>query len=299
MALYNSTNLFIINLFTMLVPRWLHAPFALFWGGLFYLLLPKKRRSIRSNLQTVTGKRQVEKLVIRTFYMFARNWSDVLLMVRLRGKRLQALIGHRSSGQPLEDALAAGTGAILVSPHFGNWELGGLAMADLGYKLHVLTFREPDEQVNQQREEMRRERGIGVIYVDRHDTSPLAMIEAVNALRRNEIVCLIGDRDGSSNTVTVPFFGRATAFPAGAAYLSLATGAPVIPVFVPLCADGTYATIMEEPIFFSPSHGKNKAAIEAGMERLAAVFEGSIRRHPDQWYNFFDFWGSETERNIY
>ncbi len=299
MALYNSTNLFFIKLFTLLVPRWLHAPFAAFWGGLFYLLLPEKRRGVRANLRIVSGQQLVEKLVIRTYYLFSRNWCDVLLMGRLRGSRLQALIGHRSSGKPLEDALANGIGAILISPHFGNWELGGLAMADLGYTLHVLTFREPDEQVNQQREEMRRERGIGVIYVDRDDTSPLAMIEAVNALRRNEIVCLIGDRDGSSNTVTVPFFGRSTAFPAGAAYLSLATGAPVIPVFVPLCADGTYATIMEEPIFFSASHGRNKAVIEAGMGRLTAVFETYIRRYPDQWYNFFDFWGSETERNIY
>lgn len=293
MALYSSTNLFFIKLFTVLVPRWLHPPFALFWGGLFYLLLPEKRRGVRANLRVVNGRQQVEKLVIRTFYLFARNWCDVLLMGRLQGDRLQALIGHRSSGKPLEDALAAGSGAILISPHFGNWELGGLAMADLGYTLHVLTFREPDEQVNQQREEMRRERGIGVIYVDRDDTSPLAMIEAVNALRRNEIVCLIGDRDGSSNIVTVPFFGRPTAFPAGAAYLSLATGAPVIPVFVPLCADGTYATTMEEPIFFSASHGRNKAVIEAGMGRLAAVFETYIRRYPDQWYNFFDFWKSD------
>ncbi len=57
---------------------------------------------------------------------------------------------------------------------------------------------------------MRTERGIGVIYVDRHDTSPLAVIEAVNALRRNEIICLIGDRDGSSNTVQLDFFGQPT-----------------------------------------------------------------------------------------
>lgn len=295
MALYNSTNLFFINLFTRLVPRWLHAPFAAFWGGLFYLLLPEKRWGVRANLRVVTGRQQVEMLVMRAFYTFARNWCDVLLMGRLRGSRLQALIGKRSSGKPLEDALIQGNGALLISPHFGNWELGGLAMADLGYKLNVLTFREPDEKVNQQREQIRMERGIGVIYVDRHDTSPLAMIEAVNALRRNEIICLIGDRDGSSNTVSVSFFNRLTPFPAGAAYLSLATGAPVIPVFVPLSGDGTYATIMEESIFFTASHGRNNAVIQAGMEQLAAVFESYIRQYPDQWYNFFDFWGTNNK----
>ena len=295
MALYSSLNLFFINLFTRLIPRWLHAPFALFWGGLFYLLLPEKRRGIRANLQVVTGQQQVERLVFSTFYKYARNWCDVILMIRLKGARLQALIGRRSSGQALEEALAQGTGAILISPHFGNWELGGLGLADLGKTLNVMTFREPDEQVNQQREQVRTERGIGVIYVDRNDTSPLAVIEAVNALRRNETICLLGDRDGSSNTVTVPFFGRPTALPAGAAHLALATGAPVIPVFVVLEKNGHYATLMEEAIFFRASPGHNQEAVREGMTCLAAVFERYIRQYPDQWYNFFDFWNSHEK----
>lgn len=296
MALYSNLNLFFIHLFTRLVPRWLHAPFALFWGGLFYLLLADNRRGIRANLRVVTGQQNVETLVLSTFYKFSRNWCDVMLMIRLRGSRLQALIGQRSSGQPLEDALTKGSGAILISPHFGNWELGGLGLADLGCKLNVMTFREPDEKVNQQREQVRAERGIGVIYVDRHDTSPLAVIEAVNALRRNEIICLIGDRDGSSNTVQLDFFGQPTDIPVGAAYLAMATGAPVLPVFVPLMPDGRYATLMDEPIFFQSSHGHHRQSIRSGMERLVSVFERYIRQYPDQWYNFFEFWADTSRK---
>ena len=78
------------------------------------------------------------------------------------------------------------------------------------------------------------ERGIRFIYVDRDDTSPLAIIEAVNALRRNEVLALLGDRDGSSHTATWSFSAGRPDIPLGAAYLALASGAPVIPVFVPL-----------------------------------------------------------------
>lgn len=296
MALYSSLNLFFINLFTRLVPRWLHAPFAMFWGVLFYLLTPKQRLGMRSNLRVVTGRQQVEWLLISSYYKYARNWCDVMLMIQLHGDRLQALIGHRSSGKPLEEALAKGCGAILISPHFGNWELGGLGLADLGYKLNVMTFPEPDEKVNQQREQVRTERGIGVIYVDRHDTSPLAVIEAVNALRRNEIICLIGDRDGSSNTLQLDFFGQPTDFPVGAAYLAMATGAPILPVFVPLMPDGRYGTLMEESIFIQGIHGQHAQAIRVGMEQLAAVFERYIRQYPDQWYNYFDFWADTSRK---
>lgn len=289
MTLYSSINLFLINLFTMAVPRRLFPPVTLFWGGLFYLLLGEKRRAVRANLRVVTGRRDVERLVLSTFWKYSRNWCDVMLMMRLRGRRLQALIGRRSDIRTLDETLAKGNGAILVSPHLGNWELGGLGLADLGYKVNVLTFREPDEKVNELREKVRRERGIGFIYVERDDSSPLAIIEAVNALRRNEVLALLGDRDGSSNTIAMEFFGRQTQVPVGAAYLSLASGAPVIPVFVPL-ENGRYSTLMDDAISFQGGHGRHGEAIRQGVQRLVAAFERSIRRYPDQWYNFFDFW---------
>ncbi len=295
MALYSNLNLQLISLFTRLVPRFCVPPFAFAAALCAYLLLGEQRRGQRANLRVVTGRHRVEWLLVRSLYKFSRNWCDLMLMIRLQGERLQRLIGRRSNPKPLEDALAAGTGAILISPHLGTWELGGLGLADLGYRINVLTFREPDEQVNEARRRVREERGIGVIYVDRDDTSPLAIIEAVNALRRNEILCLIGDRDGSSNTVQVPFFGRSTAMPAGAAYLSLATGAPVIPVFVVLEPGGRYATLMEEPVFFRGGHGHHAEAIQVGMTQLAAVFERYIRQYPDQWYNFFHFWSPEDD----
>ena len=294
MTFYSSPNLLLIKLFTILVPRWLFPPFTFFWGGLFYLLLSGTRRSVRSNLRVVTGRTDVERLVFSTFSNFSRNWCDVMLMMRLKGEKLQAMIGRRSSSLPLDQALAAGSGAILVSPHLGNWELGGLGLADLGYTINVLTFREPDEKVNDLREAVRGDRGIRFIYVDRHDTSPLAIIEAVNALRRNEVLALLGERDGSCHTIRMDFFGIPADIPAGAAYLALASGAPVIPVYVPL-ENGRYSTLMDEAIYFKGGRGQNSAAIRSGMERLLAVFERAIRQYPDQWYNFYDFFARAQE----
>jgi len=291
---YSSLNLFFINLFTILVPRWMFPPFTLFFGGLFYLLLTDTRRSVRSNLQVVTGRDNVEGLVFSTFCRFSDNWCDVMLLMRLKGDKLQAMIGRRSSSLMLDQALAAGSGAIMVSVHLGNWELGGLGLADLGYAINVLTFREPDDKVNALRETLRQERGIRYIYVDRDDSSPLAIIEAVNALRRNEVLAMLADRDGSSHTMQINFFGRPTNIPVGVAYLAMASGAPVIPVFVLKEKDG-YATIMEEPIYFRSAHGEHGSAIRSGMERLLAVFERYIGAYPDQWFNLYDFFGRVHE----
>jgi len=293
--LYSNLNLFLIRLFTLVVPRYLHPPFACITGGIFYLFLAEQRRGVRSNIRIITGRRKVEKLVFSTFYKFARNWVDIMLMMRLHGAGLDRLIGRRVGGCHLEEAMARGNGAILISPHLGNWELGGLGLAEMGYPINVLTFREPDEKFNELREKVRSERGITFIYVDRNDTSPLAVIEAVNALRRNEILALLGDRDGSSHTRVLTFFGRPAAIPLGAAYLSVASGAPVLPVFVPL-EGKRYATIMEEPIYVSGGHASHHDAVLDGMKCIVRVFEKYIRAYPDQWYNFFDYWGESVAR---
>lgn len=289
MAIYNNANLFLIKLMTMVVPRWIFPPLAFTTAVAVYCLTGMQRRATRSNLRVVTGRRWVEPLVISSYFKFARSWCDIMLMMRLSGPSLQALVGRRSEAKPMDDALAAGTGAILVSPHLGNWELGGLGLADLGYPVNIVTFREPDERFNRERERMRTERGIRYIYVDRDDASPFAIIEAVNALKRNEVLAILGDRDGSSHTIRMNFFGRPTNIPVGVAYLALASGAPVIPVFV-VMEKGRYATIMEEPIIFQGGHGEHDGAIRAGMEKLLAVFERYIRSYPDQWYNYYQFW---------
>ncbi|UTG92954.1 lysophospholipid acyltransferase family protein [Geobacter sulfurreducens] len=297
MPLHNRINLFLINLFTLLVPRTVHAPFAFLTGLILYLAIPGPRRGVRANLRAMTGRRNVERLVLSTYYKCSRNWTDIMLMMRRRGERLFALIGRQEGHGILDRVLAEGNGAIIVSPHLGNWELGGLGLAERGYRLNVMTFREPDERVNDLRERVREERGIRFIYVDRHDTSPLAAVEAVNALRRNEVVALLVDRDGSSQTMELEFFGRPTPIPVGAAYLALATGAPVMPVFVPL-EGSRYATIMEEPIRFVGGRGRNAEAIRRGMEQVLGVFERYIRCYPDQWYNFFDFWNNEHNETV-
>jgi Kdo2-lipid IVA lauroyltransferase/acyltransferase len=273
---------------TLCVPRFLHAPFALLAGGVFYLVLTEKRRHLRKNLAVVTGSPKVERLVFTAFYKFSRNWCDIMLMMDLRGPRLLALIGRRTTEKPLDDALAAGRGAILISAHLGNWELGGLGLAEKGYRMNILTFREPDAKVNQQRERLRRERGINFIYVDRQETSALAIIEAVRALNRNEVLAILGDRDGSSHTMKLEFFGRQVPIPLGAAHLALASGAPVIPVFVPLEGE-RYATIMEGPIYFRGVHGERDRVVREGTEQIVRVIERYIRAYPDQWYNFFDY----------
>ena len=78
----------------------------------------------------------------------------------------------------------------------------------------------------------------------------------------------------------------------GVAVLAMMTGAPVLPVFVVMEKCWKYRGIIEAPIYFDGSErAKREGAIREGMQEIARVFEDYIRRYPDQWYNFYSYWG--------
>jgi KDO2-lipid IV(A) lauroyltransferase len=189
------------------------------------------------------------------------------------------------------EALEAGKGAICITPHLGNWEIGGLLFSFRGGSLNVLTLDERDLDTRSFREEMRRRRGIKILYINPKDDSPMAILDAVKALRRNEILAMLGDRIESQKTMVFDFFGRKTAFPVGVAILAMATGAPVLPVFVVMGSNRKYKGIIEPPIYFNPSSRKDReTVIQEGMEKLIKKFEEYIEKYPDQWYNFYSYW---------
>ena len=119
----------------------------------------------------------------------------------------------------------------------------------------------------------------------------MAILDAVKALRRNEIVAMLGDRIESQKTMVFDFFGRETPFPVGVAMLAMTTGAPVLPVFVVMERNRKYRGVIEAPVYFNPSsRGDREVVVREGMAKLIKKFEAYIEKYPDQWYNFYSFW---------
>jgi KDO2-lipid IV(A) lauroyltransferase len=168
--LYSNLNLLLIGLFTRLTPKFLHPPCAFLTGSLFYLFAAEQRRGVRSNIRVVTGRHNVERLVFSTFYKYSRNWVDVMMMMRLRGEHLNSLIGRRIGAEYLERAMAGGAGAILISPHLGNWELEAWVSRTWGTGSTYSPFASLTRRSTNCVKESGR-KGIRFIYVDRNDTS--------------------------------------------------------------------------------------------------------------------------------
>jgi len=119
-----------------------------------------------------------------------------------------------------------------------------------------------------------------------------ATIELLQALRRNEIVAIQGDRIYQRHTREVPFFSRPTSFPLGPFLLSQVSSAPLLPVFVIRQGWLRYHVLMGDPIP-APSRvtGSNEeAGLHGAMCQAVRFLEATLTIHYDQWMNYFDFW---------
>ena len=242
---------------------------------------PAERAVVRRNLARIlpgAPARELDPLVAAVFRHFAICFAD--LITANRRADIGALVAGIEGMGGLEKAARAGRGLVVLTAHLGNWELAGRMLARDGARpMHIVVAAEADPAV----ERFLRGGAAPVRFVTR--TAPTASLSLLSALRRGEIVAMQGDRAlGTRGDVLQPFFGAPAPFPLGPFVLARATGAPVVPAFCLLDADRRYRIVVGMPSLVEP--GGEAAA----LGRWVAVLEVMVRRHPSQWFNFYDRW---------
>ena len=125
---------------------------------------------------------------------------------------------------------------------------------------------------------------------------PTDAIPLVAALRRGEVVAMLGDRAYGSPTAKIPFFGGTASFPIGAYVMASIAGAPLVHVFSLRETKGHYHFFgfpAQHPQM--PMHNLRDAYLKNCAQRFAADLEGVLKRDPLQWYNFFPFWNEDKK----
>ncbi|MCK4408534.1 MAG: lysophospholipid acyltransferase family protein, partial [Candidatus Eisenbacteria sp.] len=259
-----------------------------------FLVMPDKRRGASENVSRVIRKPaespEVRALAKRMFRSYALYWADFFgLNGRTRGKVHEIV---RTEGlEHLKEALRGGKGALLVTAHLGNWDMGGAALVETGELPGLSAIVEPVTQRASERTvtSMRERRGIKVIPLGR----PLGI---ARALRRNEVVLVVGERLIDGEGVEVDFFGEKTMFPRGAAYWSAKLGAPIVPGFCIRQQDGTYVSHIEAPLELAVAEN-GEFDVVASTQRLAHIIENYIARYPEQWCMLLPIWGNAGGRS--
>ena len=252
---------------------------------------PARRRMIERHLRRVNPRLRGAALRIavqQAFDSYARYYVESFRLPSLSKK---AVDRHFSTDgfQHVRDAVALGRGTIFALPHLGGWEWAGRWMTDQGFRLTVVVEALDPPELFEWFAELRNELGMTIV-----PTGPKAGGAVLKALRNNEIVCLLCDRDLERNGIELEFFGERTTLPAGPATLALRTGAPLLPVGVyhTDVYDGHHAVI-RPPVVAHRGQGSLRDDVARVTQSLARDLEFLIRRSPEQWHLFQPNWPSD------
>jgi predicted LPLAT superfamily acyltransferase len=187
----------------------------------------------------------------------------------------------------LRDALAEGRGVLLLTAHIGNWEAAGALLSRLNVPINVTGFDNESAAVRSLFDEASKAK----VRLLPLTGSPTDVIPLVAALRRGEVVAMLGDRAYGSPSADVPFIGGTAAFPVGGYVMAAIAGAPLVHVFSLSEPRGHYhffAFPPQRPKL--PPHDQRDAYLRNCAARFSHDLETILKRDPLQWYNFFPFW---------
>jgi KDO2-lipid IV(A) lauroyltransferase len=235
------------------------------------------------------GPAEAEAVLRRSFELELLAIVDGIRMRSPRTEDLRAVIEIEGL-ERLESALVAGRGAVLTTGHVDGLTVFFVALGVRGCRPTLIRLRAHERKGRiarwlYERYNRRLERhGCANLWMEPGRSG--AGLQALKALRRNEVVISPIDLTQSPDNAVVDFFGGPALLPRGMALLAKTADAPLLDVFVYREDDGRLIASV------GPPH--RVTDVDAAVQASASALEEQIRRHPADWrpWHVFDHWRS-------
>lgn len=199
----------------------------------------------------------------------------------------------------IRDLLAERRGAVLVVSHHGNFEICRCLSARHPYmRLTVMVHTKNSQKFNRFFREQ-----IGHSHTDLLQVTEITPATAMllsERVERGEFIVIAGDRvpvNNPGNSLYADFFGERAPFPAGPFTLAAILRVPLVTMF---CARDAQIQNRHRIRFewlsqtMQITRKQRPQYLQQLVEDYAHQLEAQCRRHPLQWFNFFDFWHQPT-----
>lgn len=252
-------------------------------GIVWYLLSPAARDAVRDNLRHILGRQPTRRQIVSVFQNGMLSYWDLLVIPHFSLPGVLDMVDIHGA-ELVAAGLEQGRGVVVCTGHLGSVSFVGQIFPAMGYKISgLLEPLEPPELYDFFASK-RRALGANLLPV-----STGALRELLLALRRNELLGLVTDRDVTGTGPYVQFFDAPTRFPDGPAALALRTGAPVLIAMCTRKADGRFdAWINQVPPV--PLTGDTKEDVLRLTRAIASGLQYHIANHPEQWTVFQKRW---------
>jgi len=269
----------------------------IFWTFFFFFFAAPARRAIVANLAIILpgSTRAMNHLrAFRTLSNFAWTISEAAIYKLNREE-----FAYQITGAQWLDQLAAAQGAIVLTAHMGNYDLGAALFAQkCNREIRMVRAPEPDRQTAEHLSSSLEQTGEGAVKVDYNTAGALLSFDLLNAIRRGEIVSIQGDRtEGNVGQIDGELFGTRVRLPNGPFVLALAARVPIYPLFIARSGCRSYEIIVREPIAVVRSGRAREDDIAEAVAKWCAVLEELLTERWDQWFAFTPLFLSDETKH--
>lgn len=262
-------------------------------AGAYYLFDFQTRRNLTLYYQGRLRLKgwALEKAIYRHIYSFGTSMIDRLA---IRGGLQDR---YRFTFNGYEDfihELERDRGLILLTAHFGSWDVGVPFFAPAKGRIHIVRVERERKDVQRVVRQNTAPDNFRTISLDQ---DPLQVMMTIRkALDKKGIICFMGDRYlPGAHTDSVPFLDAPARFPTGALRIAGTLHCPIYYYFGYRTKRYHYQFDFIPGPTRPPKRPQNQDATTQALRHFIGHLEGYVRRYPDQWYNFFDFWAEAAD----
>ena len=274
------------------LPKRIGLSVASFLGYVIARIDKKRRDQVIRNANRLSdselSRKELKDFVNQTFESYAHYWVNTFRLVDMTKEELGSTFTH-DGWELIETALKKDSGVILVLPHLGAWDWGGLWISKIK-GVSVSTVVEPLEPPELFEWFKRSRNALGMDIISLGSDAGSQILKAISD---KQLIVLVSDRDVGGSSVEVEFFGEKTLLPAGPATLALRTGATLLPVAIYNKGDGCHGVV--RPAIPLERKGKFRSDVKRITQTIADEMELLIRKAPEQWHLMQPNWPSDSQ----
>lgn len=262
------------------LPRPVARGFGILLGRLAYYFYPRLRRVGQRNLQIAfpeKSPKERRKILKGVYTSLGRLLAEFCLFPYYTVRNSSQVAVYQGF-ENFEAAERSGLGVLLLTAHFGGWEVGSFFHSLQGHPIRIIVRPLDNPYVNELVTNYRTSHGNTV--VSKQDFAR----GLLHAMRKNETVGVLMDTNMTPpQGVFVPFFGIPACTASGIARVALHTGAAVVPAFTIWDPALRKYRVQFDAALELVNTGDNEADAVANTALFNRVLEAYIRKYPDQW----------------
>ncbi len=251
-------------------------------GKLFYYIMPIRRSTAAGNLKLAfPGKTdgEIRGIVKMCYVNVLTVIAEFFYMRKLSTEDLREFI-KVANIELMKEKLIPGKGLIMISAHYGNWELTAYGVSQMiQMPFNVVVKEQTNRKVNDAINRMRSAKGNRMIDMRN------SLREILTVLNGNGIVAMLGDQAAPKENMKVDFLLKDVPTFEGTAKIALKTGAAVLFGVSVRNNDGTYSLTLHEidTSKYKEATDENIRALTQDHVNLLVEY---ISQRPDHWLWF-------------